>query len=70
MSIRDIIYNGEKIGITWCEGCARRYVRMRLWKKGFRDPSVGEELRANKVITATTLEYRYDENQNKKFPIN
>jgi len=69
MPTRDIIYNGEKVGTTWCEGCARRYIRTKLWMRGFRDPSVGEELRSSKVITATTLEYRYDENKDKKLSV-
>jgi len=63
MAVRDIIYNGKKVASTWCEGCARRYVRMKLWKRGFRGAEVGIKLRKSRVVTATTFEYSYDENK-------
>jgi len=66
---RDILLNGEVVGRTFCKSCAFRYVRMLLWKRGYRDPGTAGKLRSSRKVTDKAFEFTH-ETEDSELPVN
>lgn len=58
--MKQVILNGESVGRTICKSCAFRYVRILLWKRGYRGSAIAGELRASRKVTDKTIEFTYE----------
>jgi len=58
--VKEVKLNGKVVGRTFCKSCAFRYVRMLLWKKGYRGSAIAGELRSSREVTNTAIEFTYE----------